>query len=174
MQINLNGLTKRGKYQLVFTDVQVPAAESQVTQLLQRSYDLGDPNAAYLLASMYHEHIHDEARSMKYLEEGGRRGHPACLSDLAIYANQAGNIEEATRHLITAARSGHDEAMQHLMECMRVQGVISCMGIGLSKDDLATILRAHKIVNDTRKSVPRDYSKRYHDWIAKRNAQDEN
>ena len=44
----------------------------------------------------------------------------------------------------------------------------------ISKEDLATTRRAHKAVNDTRKSVPQDYSKRYHDWIVKINTQDEN
>ena len=33
----------------------------------------------------------------QYLEEGARRGHSACMIDLAFHAIQSGNIEEAIR-----------------------------------------------------------------------------
>ena len=64
--------------------------------------------------------------------------------------------------------------MQNIMACIRTPGLISDQGVAVFKDDLATTLRAHKAANDTRTSVPRDYSRRYHDWITKMNAADEN
>ena len=54
---------------------------------------------------------------------------------------------------MTAARSGHDdEAMQNLVLFYRPPFS------AISKDDLATTLRAHKAANDTRKTVPREYA----------------
>ena len=82
-------------------------------ELLQRSYDLGDPNAAYILASIYHEHIHDEARMVQYLEEGGRRGDVDCNYRLGVRAAESGNHEEAKQHLMAAACAGDDRAMEN-------------------------------------------------------------
>lgn len=67
---------------------------------------------------------------------------------------------------MTAARLGEDYAIRNLM--------ISYQNKVLSKDDLATTLCAHKAANDTRTSVPREYRKRYYDFINKINAQEGN
>ena len=149
-------------------------------ELLKRSYDLGNPEAAFKLSFLHstrlvdnaHESppFPDEARMLKYLEEGARRGNAACMIDLGVRAAQSGDHEEAVRRYMIAACSGRDTAMQNLMTYYR--NPFSA----ISKDDFASTLRAHKVANDTRKSVPRDYWKRcYDDWIDKiNNAQGEN
>ena len=82
---------------------------------------------------------------MKYLKEGIKRGNAQCMTNLGVYyASQSGNHEEAKRHLMTAARSGHDNAMHNLMVNYRSPGSV------VSKD--ATTLRAHKAISDKRKS----------------------
>ena len=108
-----------------------------------------------LLAGLYTLDIPDPARVMKYLEEGVKRGDAYCMDRLGALTAEFGNHEEAKRYLMmTAARSGHDWAMRNLMVNYQAPGSV------VSKDDLAGTLRAHKAVNDKRKSEPREYAKR--------------
>jgi len=151
---------------------------TKAKELLRSSYDLGDSLAAYHLAHMYSGSVPnpEQAREIKYLEEGARRGSLNCLNSLGARANASGNHAEAIRYFTTAARSGDADAMSNLMIYIRTPGGVSCTGMSMAafKDDLATTLRAHKAANDERTSVPRDYSKRYIDWLTKMNAQVEN
>ena len=72
----------------------------------------------------------------------------------------SGNHKAAIRHYRMVARAGDDELMQELMRYFRTSGSVM-----ISEDDLATTLRAYKVVNDPRTSVPRDYAKRYNDAV---------
>jgi len=111
----------------------------------QQAYDLGYPPAAVNLSLLYTK---EQACMMKYLEEGVKRGNAQCMTNLGDYTSQSGNHEDAKRHLMTAARSGHDNAMH--------------------KDDLATTLRAHKAISDKRTSEPREYAMRHKVFEEKR------
>ena len=119
-------------------------------ELYQQGYDLGDDIAAYNLSL----HVPDEARRMKCLEEGVKRGYAKCMTNLGVRAGKSGNHEKAHRLYMMAACAGDERMMQYLMENYRMLGSV------VSKDDLATTLRAHKAANDTRKTVPREYAKR--------------
>ena len=121
---------------------------NKAEKFFKRSYDLGDPDAADLLYQ-----LHDEARMIQYVEEGVRRGNYRCTTILAHRAHQSGNPEEATRQYMTAARSGDDIAMNKLVEYYR--------NIQLSKEDLATTLRAKKVANDKVRNAPRECAKRF-------------
>ena len=123
-------------------------------KFLQWAYNLGDPTAVNLLAELYTLYIPDPARMMKYLEEGVKRGNAHCTNHVGVLVAQSGNHEEANRHFMTAARSGHDWAMRNLMTNYRAPDSV------VSKEDLAATLRAHKAINDKRKSEPREYAKR--------------
>ena len=124
-------------------------------ELLKRSYDLGDPTAASLLAELYSEHIPDQARELKYSEEGARRGNCFCMRVLACKADRSGNYKEVKRLSIAAACSGDDQAMYNLMEYFPL-------------DDMKTTRHAHKVANDKVKSEPREYAMRYEVFRAKR------
>ena len=128
-------------------------------ELYQQAYDLGDATAANILAELYINHIPDhpdqQARIMKFLEEGIKRGSSHCNNRLGFLATKAGHLEEAKRFLMTAARSGHEEAMRCLIVNYQAPGSV------ISKEDFATILRAHKAVRDNRKSEPREYARRH-------------
>ena len=100
---------------------------------------------------------------MKYLEERARRGHEHCMARLAIRAAQSGDHEEAKRCFMTAARSGHVGAMGSLVATYREEP-----GSLVSKDDLATTLRAHKAISDKRTSEPREYAMRHKVFEEKR------
>ena len=138
----------------------------KVEELFQRSYDLGNPNAAYNLSVLYRDHVLDEARMIQYAEEGVSLGNSCCMNLLADRARWSGNLEEATRQYMMAACSGHDIAMQNLMKLYRNKW--------LSKEDLATTLRAHKSANDNAKTEPREYANRYYDLREKKNDPREN
>ena len=125
----------------------------KVEELFQQAYDLGDLIAARNLFVLYTKHFPDQqARIMKYLEEGARKGNTQCNNCLGLLAAKSAKHEEAKRHLMTAARSGHEEAMRNLMISYQVPGSV------VSKEDLATTLRAHKAVIDQAKSAPREYA----------------
>ena len=127
-------------------------------ELYQRSYDLGDPIAAYDLAELYTKYFPDQqACIMKYLEEGVKRGNTHCNNFLGVRAAQSGNHEEAKRQFMTAARIGDEKAMSNLMINYQVPGSM------VSKDDLATTLRANKACIDKRMSEPREYAIRCKD-----------
>ena len=129
-------------------------------ELFQRSYDLDNPSAANNLFVLHRDHVPDEARMIPYAEEGARRGELTCMHALAKRAAQSGNLEEAVQHLMMAACSGHDLAMQNLMKFYGNKL--------LSKEDLATTLRAHKAANDAGKSEPREYAQRYYKFQKKK------
>ena len=120
-------------------------------ELYQQAYDLGDDIAAYNLSLQ----ASDEARRMKYLEEGVKRGNAHCNNCLGFLAAKSDNYEEAKRQFMSAARSGHKKAMSNLMLIYQTPGSV------VSKEDLATTLRTHKAANDTRKSEPREYAIRF-------------
>ena len=130
---------------------------TKAEELFKRSYDLGNPTAAQRLFELYNHHIPDADKvlMMKYLEEGARRGSAHSNYNLARFACLDSNRGEEKRRLMMVARCGHDEAMGNLMVCYR-QGL-------LSKEDLATTLRAHKAANDQGRSEPREYAMRYWD-----------
>ena len=67
------------------------------------------------LANLYTEGIPDQARMMKYLEEGVQRGNTHCNSRLGCLAARSGDHKKAKRCFMTAARSGHDKALHNLM-----------------------------------------------------------
>ena len=125
-------------------------------ELYQRAYDLGHSFAAYNLAHLYDKHIRDPARMMKYLKEGVKQGNAHCMVNMGWYAAATGNHKATQRLYMMAARNGHEEAMHKIMENNRSEPATA-----VSKDDLATTLRAFKVVNDKRKSEPREYAKRF-------------
>ena len=109
-------------------------------ELYQQAYDLGHPSAAHNLP--------DEDRMMKCLKEGVTRGNASCVIHFGVRAAESGNPEEAKRQLMTVACAGDERVIQYRMVNYRTPGSV------VSKDDLATTLRAHKAANDTRKTVP--------------------
>ena len=126
-------------------------------ELYQRSYDLGHPSAAYNLANLCLEKIiPDQARTMKYLKEGVKRGNTHCMIQMGWHAAEFGNHELEKQLLTMAACSGHEEAMNKIMKIYRKNP-----SSVVSKDELATILRVFKVVNDKRKTEAREYALRY-------------
>ena len=141
----------------------LPKDLKKAEELHQRAYDLGESLPAYVLAFLC---IHDEARMLRYAEEGERRGNYSCLNFPAFRAAKSGNHDEANRQFMIAARAGNDLALSNLKD--RFQKKL------LSKEDLATTLHAHKAANDKGKSEPREYAMRHKAFEEKRKEQHKN
>ena len=141
----------------------LPQNLKKAEKLFKRSFDLGNIDVAHLLKQLYNKYIPDQVLVMEYLEEGTRRGNACCMMDLANHTLQSGNVKEATRLVIMSARLGLDKAMNKLMVYYR-NGL-------LSKEDLATTLRAHKAANDEVNNGPIEYAMRYRKFINKKRSE---
>ena len=112
---------------------------------------LGDVEAHYHLSTMYREGRgveKDLKRECHHLEHAAIAGHPGARHNLGVIEKQIGRNERAVRHWIIAANLGHDESIQVLKKCYK-DGFVS-------KEDLATALRAHQAAVDATKSPQRD------------------
>ena len=152
-----NAMTMVGSYYMN-GERGLPKNPKKAEEIFKRAYDLGDPTAAHLLSMLYSDDIPDQARMMKYEEEGARRGHTGCMNNVALRAGKSNNNNEATRLMMKAARSGDDFAMNYLMILFRNGFQL------LSKEDIATTVRAHKAVTDKVKSEAREYAERYQNF----------
>ena len=128
-------------------------------ELYQEAYDLDDPIAALKLSFLYIRHYPDQKEKwMKFFQRGEMLGNLKCMEFLVNFAVglnitsiEPENYKEVTRLVTKAASLGGDT--ENLMNCYRKKM--------LSKEDLATTLRAHQAANDETKTVRREFAKRY-------------
>eukprot|EP00984_Skeletonema_dohrnii_P032043 scaffold25428_cov72-Skeletonema_dohrnii-CCMP3373.AAC.3 len=116
-----------------------------------RAAKLGDLDAKYELACMYEfgKGVEkDRVKVVHYLEEAAIGGHPIARHRLGLIEWDNGNNERAVKHCIIAANLGDDDSIKALMEAFRSGRV--------SKDDLASALRAHQAAVDATKSPQRE------------------
>ena len=121
-----------------------------------KAAELGDAVAHYQLSLMYlRGHVErDEGKYIHHLEEASIGGHPAARYNLGCFEwNNNKNAERAVKHIIIAAAQGHDGSIKTLVEKFREGHV--------SKEDLASALRAHKAAVDAIKSEQRDAADEY-------------
>ena len=130
---------EKGEYQSAF-------------ELYTKSAELGYVEAHYRLARLYHERKgveKDEGKLTHHLEEAAIGGHPDARYVLGCveWVNN-NNTERAVKHWIIAATQGEDESIKELMKAFK-QGSVS-------KEELASALRAHKAAVDETKSQQRE------------------
>ena len=119
--------------------------------------ELGNADAYYKLA-LLEEKMQgvekDEGKYIHNLEEAAISGHPNARYFLGMHEwNKNGNVERAVKHWIIAATQGDDESMKQLMAQFK-EGYVS-------KDDLASTLRAHKAAVDATKSPQRGFTDKF-------------
>ncbi len=116
---------------------------------------LGDAQAHYHLAGMYHDWLGvemDEGKYTHHLEEAAIGGHPNARYRLGNeWAHD--NHERAVKHWIIAATQGDDDAIKALMIKFREGHV--------SKEQLDATLRAHKAAVDATKSPHREEAEKW-------------
>ena len=126
-------------------------------ELYQEAYDLDDPIAALKLSSLHFWRYPDQKEKwMKFYRRGETLGNVQCMEFLVKFGVglniiEPENYKEVTRLVTKAASLGGDT--ENLMNCYRKKM--------LSKEDLATTLRAHQAANDETKTVRREFAKRY-------------
>jgi len=116
-----------------------------------RAAELGDVDAQYELACLYEfgKGVEkDEGKAIHFLEEAAIGGHPNARNRLGLIEWDNGNTERALKHFFIAAKLGENDSIKVLMEAFRT-GVVS-------KDDLASALRAHQAAVDATKSLQRN------------------
>ena len=115
-----------------------------------KAAELGDTQAHYRLAGMYHNGQgveEDKGKEKHHLEEAAIGGHPEARYFLGGAEWNSDNINRAVKHWIIAATQGDDEAIKELMEAFKEGHV--------EKDVLAVALRSHKAAGDATKSPQR-------------------
>ena len=116
-----------------------------------RAAALGDMEAHYQLSCLYREGQYvekDVKREVHHEEQAAIGGHPVARHNLACVEGNRGRMDRAVRHWIIAAAQGLDGSIEILMNEFR-NGTVS-------KEDLASALRAHKAAIDATKSPQRD------------------
>ena len=130
----------------------LPQNLKKAEELFTKAYDLGNPDAAWHLYLLYHNYYPNQnEKEKKYLVRGEMIGNMECTSVLAKLACDSGNGEECARLCMKAALLGEDTS--NLLQCYRHNL--------LSKDDLATTLRANQALKDEVTTKRRDFAKRY-------------
>jgi len=117
-----------------------------------KAAELGDAEAQYELARLYEVGKgveKDEGKAIHYhLEEAAIGGHPSARRTLGRNEWNIGNTERALKHFFIAAKLGDDDSTKVLMDAFRY-GLVS-------KENLASALRAHQAAVDATKSLQRD------------------
>jgi len=116
-----------------------------------RAAELGDAEAQYRLAQLYSSAKgvgKDEGKEIHYLEEAAIGGHPSARRTLGLIEWNNGSAERALKHFMIAAKLGENDSIKMLMDAFR-NGLVS-------KEDLASTLRAHQAAVDATKSPQRE------------------
>ena len=129
---------------------------SRAFECFTKAAELGEMPAHYELSSLYHfgQFVEkDEVKSVHHREEAAIGGHPGARYSLGAYESSNENFERAVKHWIIAATQGFDDSMEMVMVAFR-RGLIS-------KEDLASVLRAHKAAVDATRSPQRQAADDY-------------
>lgn len=133
----------------------LPLNYEKAEELFQQAYNLGNPAAAWYLSDLYKRRYPDQTeKRMEYVRRGEILGDIDCMNVLTKLAVESKNYTEIPRLCMKVARLGVEP--HNLMSCYK-------MGL-LSKDDLATTLRAHQAAKDEMKTARRGYAKRFMKW----------
>ena len=116
-----------------------------------KAVELGVADAHYSLSGLYHYGKGVErnlGKIIHHLEEAAIGGHQEARYNLGRVERNKGNIERAVKHWVIAATQGDDKSTKALIEEFK--------GGNVSKDDLASALRAHQAAVDATKSPQRE------------------
>ena len=128
----------------------LPQNLKKAEELFKEAYDLDDPVAAWNLYCIYD----NEEKEVECLQRGEMLGSVDCIQELAIHAYDSGNMENFARLCVKSVRLGGDtHDINDLWSCYRHNL--------LSKDVVATTLRANQALKDEVTTKRRDFANRY-------------
>lgn len=116
-----------------------------------KAAELGSIRAHALIADRYYNGDgvdKDENKALYHWKVAAIKGHEAARNKLGHIEMKNKNPSVAMEHFKIAARAGHDDSL-------RVVGMAYKAGM-VTKDDYASILRAHKDCRDELKSTQRE------------------
>ena len=116
-----------------------------------KAAELGDSEAHYQLASLYHDGRGVEKNMKKevyHLEKAAIGGHPGARHNLGYYEWKSGNIERAVKHYVITANLGLEDSMKALWTHYSLGNI--------TKEDLEATLRTHQAAIDEMKGSDRD------------------
>ena len=128
-----------------------------------RAAALGDANAHNQLSVLYHngEVIEkDDKKELYHLTEAAIGGNPYAHYNLALLEGKNGQHNRSVKHLIIAAKLGHDDSLDALK--------IAYEAFLVSKEDFAAALRGHQAAIEATKSPQREETAEYLEWLAER------
>ena len=118
---------------------------------------LGDASAHYELSHSYKEGTggveKDEKLELHHLEHAAIGGHLCARNNLGCAEGKNRRHDRAMKHLIIAANLGYDNSLK-LLRTFHAEGMVS-------KEDLASALRAHQAAVDATKSPQREAAEVY-------------
>ena len=120
-----------------------------------KAAELGDIESHFHLGNSYHfgQFVKkDEGKMLHHMEEAAIGGHAHARNNLGVHEWYNGDKKRAVKHWIIAATQGQDDSIEMVMVAYR-KGLIS-------KEDLASTLRAHKAAVDATKSPQRQAEER--------------
>ena len=116
-----------------------------------KAAELGDADAHFMLSILYrmgHGVEKDRRKEIYHLEEAAISGQSDARNLLGCHEWNGGNSDRAVKHWIIAATQGNDDAIKDLIDAFK-DGLIS-------KENLASTLRAHQAAVDAMKSQQRE------------------
>ena len=132
----------------------LPQNLKKAEELYKKAYDLDYPSAAWNLYCLYTNHYSDQKETeMEYLQRGEMLGDLQCTQVLIDHAYDSGNMENFARLCAKSVRLGGEDDIDDLWLCYRHNL--------LSKDVVATTLRANQALKDEVTTKRRDFAKRY-------------
>jgi tetratricopeptide (TPR) repeat protein len=120
-------------------------------QCFTKAAGLGDISAHHELSVLYRKEQgveKDKKKEGSHLEEAAIGGHPDARYNLGFVESRKGRTDRAYRHLVIAAKLGHNVALERVEFAFRV-------GL-LSKEDYEAALRGHQAAVDATKSEQRE------------------
>eukprot|EP00984_Skeletonema_dohrnii_P025061 scaffold14195_cov155-Skeletonema_dohrnii-CCMP3373.AAC.8 len=124
-------------------------------EYLTKAAELGDANAHYHLSRLYEKGgvEKDEKKGLYHLEEAAIAGHPEARYNLACYEGEKGRCDRMVKHLIISASLGCDYSIEGMKLCYK-EGKVS-------KEDFASVLRAHQAAVNETKSPQREEASKF-------------
>jgi len=132
-------------------------------EYFSKAAGLGNIKSHYQLSVMYDkgEGVEkDKKKEMYHLEQAAIGGHPSARYILGCTEEENGRLDRAVKHFIIAANLGHDRAIVVLKHGFK-RGLVS-------KEVLASALRAHHAAVDATKSPQREEAEAYLDSVTRR------
>jgi len=129
----------------------MPKDQQKANELYLKAGELGSAEAYYNLGIMYIRGdgvAVDKKKAKHYYELAAMSGHIMARYSLGVLEGNAGNEQRAHKHLLIAARVGHEKALEGVKKGF-LKGLVT-------KDEYANTLREYQKIQDEMKSDARD------------------